>query len=487
MQIDLVAPRGEQLRRRTVLRSAVHVASAVVGGALMSACAGLSAPAPESIAEKVILIWSPWRVGWGSGWEALFYEATAPFRAAHPGVDIRVDVSTGTGSGNYTGVAAQIIAGSGPDVYSGFTPTPMIEGGYNLNLLPYLKLHAVDTTLFDAGQYAKYVSESGEVFALPAELSTSAVPVNLGVLDALGLPYPDPEWTYQQAATLWSATTVRSTAPGKRRYGFQFWGQKARGLPGDYYLRGWGASAAMRNYSAHCGLSTPEALTFAQWWYPLVVDGVMMQGGSPLTFTNQQSVSGFAGSWQLPTYAGLRSFKWDFWPQPRWPTGTSSYAGNDYYAVNANTRHPTEAAAFIVWLTTSTDWQRAMMRLQLVIPPTRPFWAEWVDFVRSVAPPLASKRLEAFMVAPMAGRAFNHPAFAYDSNDAYAVIGTYTSQIVAGKLDAVAGFREAARAVDAFETAARTQTPPPSLNARIAAESALRKRVAAMLAAGASR
>lgn len=394
-------------------------------------------------------MWAPWRVGWGSSWNAVFLDAVQPFMAEHPGVDVQIDIGGSSGS-NDTALIPQIIAGTAPDVYSGYGPTKMIEGGYNLDLAPYLKAQNVDTSIFDQGEYSKFVGSNG-VWALPAELSTSAVIVNEGMLDDLGVAYPDRSWDYTSAAALWQQVATKSATPGKSRVGFVYWGQKASYLPGDYYLRGWGASAAAANFSTKCGLDSPQALAFAQWWFPLLVDGVIAWNGAALPWP-QQVACGFAGSWSLPGFAAQRSVKWDFWPQPAWPQGTTAYAGNDYYAVSATTKNPELAATFAVWLTTSLTWQQALMRLQLVVPPNSKLWPQWVEVVKAIAPPLADKHLDAFTVAPLQNRAFNHPAFAYGSDEAYSTIGTYTGQIPSGKLDPVGAFRQAAAAVDKLES-----------------------------------
>ena len=115
-------------------------------------------------------------------------------------------------------------------------------------------------------------------------------------------------------------------------------------------------------------------------------------------------------------------------PQPRWPTGTSAYAGNDYYAVSRTTKQPDLAAAFAIWLTTSPEWQRSLMGLQLVVPPSSALWTEWAQVVKAVAPPLQGKNVGAFTVAASQNRAFNHPAFAYASDAAYNTIGQYTTE-----------------------------------------------------------
>jgi len=440
--------------RRGALRAGAGVLVAA-GGAGLAACAravGAAGATPSK--PRTTLVWAPWRVAWGQGWDTVFLEAVQPFLQANPGVDVRIDVSTGNGS-NDGGTIPLIVAGAAPDVYSGYGPTKMIEGGYNLDLSPYLKEQNVDTSVWDAGQYQKYV-RNGSVWALPAELSTSAVAVNEEMLDNAGLAYPDPAWDYTAAAALWRQTTVHTATAAKDVTGFVFWGQKASWLPGDFYLRGWGASAAQSNFSALSGLDSAAAKTFAQWWYPLCQDGVIAWNGVAPSWPKQVAC-GFAGSWQLPAFAAQTSVKWDFWPQPAWPTGTSSYAGNDYYAVSSTTAAPALAAAFAIWLTTDIQWQHSLMALQLVVPPSSKLWSAWVEVIGAVAPPLKAKNIQAFMTAPLQGRAFNHPAFAYDSDSAYALMSKYMPQIVAGKLDPIGGVTGAAQAVNAFEAAAAAE------------------------------
>ena len=343
-----------------------------------------------------------------------------------------------------------ILAGTAPDVYSGYDPARTVAGGYNLDLTPHLKQLNVDTGVFDAGQFAQYVY-GGKVYGLPAELATSALAINLGTLDGLGLPYPDPQWDYGAAARFWESATVRSGAPGKQQTGYVYWGQYAAWLPGDFYLRGFGASAVTTEYGTTCGLATPAALQFANWWFPLVQKGaVLWSGAAPHWPTNV--VSNFAGSWQLPTYAALGSVKWSFWPQPAWPTGTSAYAGGDYYAVPSTTRHPAHAAAFAVWLTTDTQWQHRLMALQLVVPASSQLWGAWVETVQAIAPPLKGKNVQAFMTAAQLGRAFDDPQFGYDSAAAYALIAKDVPRIAAGRLDPTGGMTQAAQAVNALET-----------------------------------
>ena len=437
------APRGVSRRRALTIGAAGLALAAWTDGAVLAPAKAATLPAFGK--GKVVLDWQPWRVGWSNGWDGIFYDATAPFRAANPGVDVRVDVSTGPWS-NDSGVAASIVAGSGPDVYSGFAPTNMIDAGYNLDLAPYLKQYNVDTSLFDAGQFGIYVKNGG-VFALPAELSINAVPVNLTVVDALGLSEPGSDWTYQEAESLWRSVTQHGSKP---RIGHSVWGP-----PSEYMWQGWGASMAAGYWSDRCALDSAQASAFGEWFFPLVTAGVITTAGvtQPSSFLSGQVVCPTWGSWMLPMAAtALQAVKWRFYPYPQWPKGSSSRTGQDYYAVSVNTKHPAEAAAFAIWLTTSKAWQESLIRLQLVIPPQKVYWADWARLVEALAPPLRGKNVQAFTAPALDNRGFSTPPFAYYSSSAYGLIGNYLGAIAAQKVSPPLGLHQASSAVNAFES-----------------------------------
>lgn len=393
------------------------------------------------------------RGGWDGNpaWASLFHELTAPFRTAHPGVDIVVEAPT-PGSNDFA-VQAAILAGKGPDVFSGFGPSKMIEGGLTLDLTPYLKEYGVDIAIFDRGQVGKYMPPQGGVYAVPAELSTTAVLVNVGLLNRLGIPRPSPVWGWTEAEAVWRKASG-ATAQGPR-IGFSFWGHLGpkASIPGEYLWRGWGASYAEHPYAARCGLDSGAAQRMAEWLYPLLYAGVVRWGsGWSRSFPSERIVCSTAGSWTLPSLAtSLRGMEWDFWPSPAWPQGVTSFAGNDYYAVNAHTRHPQESAAFSLWLTTSDAWQRELVRLQLVIPPARHLWSTWAAHVQAVAPVFRGKNVAAFTHAALLGRAFNRPAFRYNSVGAYGLIAQQAALIASRRLSPSRGLASAVQVVNAFE------------------------------------
>lgn len=432
--------------RQALLRRSCAGGMVVAAGGVLSACARAThAPLPQPVRTRLQIVWQPWRVGWAKGWDHIFHDATAPFRKAHPGVDISVQAPTAWSDDGL--VLSQILAGVGPDVYSGFGPTVLIEAGANLDLAPHLKQHNVDTALFDQGQFAIY-QKNGGVFALPAELSINAVAVNLSVVDALGLPEPTDHWTYQEAQSLWSAVARRGAKP---RFGHSVWGP-----PALYMWKGWGASIADGYWSPRCALGSAEAAAFGEWYYPLVRAGVIAAAapGEPSSFVNGGIVCPTWGSWMLPQAAlSLGGLKWRFYPYPRWPQGSSSRTGQDYYAVNVHTKQPALAAEFAIWLTTSKAWSESLMRLQLVLPPQKAYWADWASLVEAVAPPLKGKNVQAFTAAALQNRGFSAQPFAVDSAAAYGVINQYAGRIVSGQLSPALGLREVANAVNRYEAA----------------------------------
>ena len=81
------------LRRRPMIKAGL--AAAALAGAGGSLFPGVVRAAGTAAHGKIVLDWQPWRVGWGPGWDQIFYEATAPYRASHPGIDIKVEAASG--------------------------------------------------------------------------------------------------------------------------------------------------------------------------------------------------------------------------------------------------------------------------------------------------------------------------------------------------------------------------------------------------------
>ena len=85
---------GPRTSRRTVLQWGAAGAAATVAGVLDVSTgpwqALARAAAPQKGSGRVVLTLSPWAALWNPAVQGILYDATAPFRAAHPSVEIRL-------------------------------------------------------------------------------------------------------------------------------------------------------------------------------------------------------------------------------------------------------------------------------------------------------------------------------------------------------------------------------------------------------------
>lgn len=447
--------RVSRVSRRSVLKLAVSGA-ALLGTDACSLSAQHTAKPQTTSSGAVTLVWQPWRSEWQQGWEELFYQKTEPFRSQNPGVDITVSAPTAQSNIGY--VAAQIAAGIGPDVFSGFgfPPAPFISDGLMLDLTDYIQSNNINLDIFDAAQLEAYKSNNGHIFCLPAVLTTSALAINKAVLDDLGLTYPMPGWTYQSAEALWKSVTHTNAA--QQRFGVTF-DLVGGTLPGPEYWRGWGAWIVDPSDNAQCGLSSQSAMSFADWYWPLFYAGVIANGTQAASIKTSQLVGGqvvfqsMGSAILLQLALAVGGLKFSFLPYPAWPNGITGYGSLDFYAINSQTRHPKEAFAFLQWLTCEPEWPKAMVSLQLALPALRSLWAEWTDMVEAVAPVFKGKNLGAFVTAAEQNHAYPLIGWRYSSDQAYMALIQACSQINSQQLQPRPGLVSAVQQVEAIEQA----------------------------------
>ncbi len=358
-------------------------------------------------------------------------------------------------------IQAGILGGGGastPDVFGLYEAEDFIEENLLLDLAPAIKSAGVDLRQFQAGQLGFFTPPGGSIFGLPAEISTTCVLVSLDAVNRAGIATPANDWSQTEAVQFWTDLLANG---GNAAYGTSVWGNQwgANGLPGEYMWQSYGASMGNGNFGTKSGLDTSAALSFANWFYPLVQKKVIAPASVSTTdaFNDGQLGTTTLGSWQLfwlvTQMTGVQNY--DFWPNPVGPVGHSTtYAGHDFNGVSIATKHPNEAAEFLIWLATSQDWAESMIKLQLVIPPSSTYLERWVSGVRQVAPPLVTKNLTAFITALQAGKGYGYPYFLYDSDNAYQVIGNYTRTILTRATPAEEALSQAASAVALFEKAA---------------------------------
>ncbi len=439
------------LTRRSLLRAVASVAS----GSGILGLAGCGPARPVGASQRLILRFVPMNA-LGNNLAVLgraLWEVTAPFRQSHPGIELRMSGWAALGGG----YVAPIVAGDAPDIIYDLTFFPYASQGLIVDLEPYLRQDNVDLNVFSSGATDR-LQWNGHLLALPSFVNSCAMVVNQGELDRLGLPYPDPEGDYQAWARTWQASSGESG--GRHRYGggVLFW---FHGLA-DFYFRGWGAHVVDPNDPARCVLDDAAAVACGEFLLGLLLHGAVTtnnccDAGAKLTAGEQ--VSAVVSASNLPVQVLAALPKWDFYPMPRWPSRPAAFTHVPFYAISASSRYPAAAWELLRWMCIDPAYQRAKLKLVFQPPALKSVWGEYAAVARAVVPQFGGKRLSALQDPVIGNEVYTGPDFRYASDQAYQIIVNMYSAIVAGRIGVKEAFAQAARQVNALETAAASETP----------------------------
>jgi ABC-type glycerol-3-phosphate transport system substrate-binding protein len=289
------------------------------------------------------------------------------------------------------------------------------------------------------------------------------------ILDQLGLAYPDPNWTYADAARIWQAATGQNQ-DGTHRAGASFyWHSEA--LP--FWLAGWGAQY-MNAAQDRATMASAEGGAAVSYVEDLFKAGAAIDGEqNPLLLPRAQAVFAQYHSAHVINIGvgnlGNR-YKWDLLPNPVWPRGRTTFVTIDCYMLNARTKHQSEAWTLLKWISGAEGdlaWPKFQIQISLVTPSLISLWDYWEKTIVQVAPVLEGKALHWFYDAAKNGYDYPQLFFRYNPLSADALVNTWLGDIGAGKVGVRLGLQQMQNQVNALE---QTATPPLSLQQTIAAE-----------------
>ncbi len=452
--------RGVRMSRRAALAAGAATAAATLGAC---ARAGTAAPAAPTVQQpKTILAMRAWGVGSGASGDPktidqLLYDATEPWRAQNPGVDVRIIENTG----GPQGVIASILAGNGPDIYHSWHPeTIFAADGIAADLGPYLKQYNADLTVFNKAQMDLFVLADGSIRALPYYLGIQTMAICEGMLDNLGLAYPQEGWTHDDFATL--ATSVArgggsgSSKPAHPVYGSQYGlgnlGGPSGYLPPECILNGFGGSYVDPTDPTKSNLDAPGSAEAVTWVYNLARTGALEPPGASGNFGTTLAMS-WAPSFFLPSQAtGWRSLKWSYYSMPTFPSnGQVTGCTSDLWAMNPATKNPDLAFSLLHWCTFEAPWQVSQMEIFLLSPALLSLWDQWLTYVPQLAPPLANKNLQAFATLARSNTAYPQQFQTYAGDNVYTLINNWGQKMWSQEVSVTAGLSQLTAQIDAFE------------------------------------
>jgi len=438
--------------RRGLLHKALLVAATGTLGSAAAACAGPAARArPQATGALTILKFAPWAQwpGIGQDWVKFIRPPLDNFEQANPGLRIQVVPPVSGGA-----ALPQLIGGTAPDVFSEYDIVPYLErGGLLVDLAPLLKQANVSTGIWSPGQMTQFYTGSGLWF-LPNYLNVAVMAVNLGDLDELGLQYPSPDWTSEEALLLFQAATF--DRGGTHHYGFSpvFRGrpyQSAGPLPNSLYALEIFGGSVIDATRTQCTLEDPMVVQAAEWWLDMFTSGVATSIHSPLanpwraTFVENRNNHLFADA-----RTWTQQYKWQFVPIPTYPAGQMSWVGSEGYAINAGTKDTEAAWTFLKFLVVETAWQRYGMKILLKPPSILSLWPEMTTTMEQVVPGFVGKGLH-WYAESAAHWARAVPDFKYNPVGAMNVVNSAFADMLSGKAAAAEGLRNASQQINAIQ------------------------------------
>ena len=455
---------GTPIARRQVMRVGAAAAGVTAVGGLLSACTGGKASgtaAQPSVATPVIeLTFMPWWIYWNPTGRSIVQQQADTFAQTHPGLRLTALPGPQGGGASTSGVISSIIAGTGPDVVGdccGSWVTYTSQGVF-ADLNTYFKKDNVDVGTWAKAQAAALSSPAGQL-GLPIYNGPVVYACRQDILDNLGLQYPDPQWSYKDAAALWTqcAGTYQVSGKPHTRVGANFWWQSHSWYAQAFLFYGFGG-AEMDATGTKARFDDPGSIEAAQWVYPLLWNKVL--GAGTGTIADGSAAFEPAGGWSIPrNVTGWgNKFKWQYYPLPKFPKGRTTFNNNDFWGMNAQSKHLEGAWQVMKWLTFEDDWQRFCMKTTLLAPCKVALWAEFEQQLIATAPILANKGLNWFRDAAEGGYGYPEEFFKYQATQADTLIGKVMGDIYDRKIDVPGGFAKVTQQVNALEVAGAADT-----------------------------
>ncbi len=433
------------VRRRQLVRGAAAACAVTAVSGIASACGVNTAKAAKTTTaqNRTVVTFSPWSGTRSPAVKNLYQQVVDKFNNQQGSIEVKV---TPISQGNFPGTAASILAGTAPDIFEDWRSSVYVQPGLLLDLTGYVNGH--DMSIFNQSTL-KHFTQGGKLYAMPVSIESVVTAVNLSMLDAAGASYPPQTWTTDQAKTVYE--TLAKPGASTPRYGGVFYFDY--GYPIPAYLHGFKASYVDPSDPSQCALGSADAVTCGEYIFGLVnskVCGYLQSGKSSAALGQDQLGTSLCGSWMLPEYASLpSSVKWEFYPMPAGPGGSTTYGSVAMYGIPATTKHPKEAWSFLEWISFQPTFQKALIQMFLLPPATIPLYADWVALAKAYAPTLGNKNLEAFQGS--LADAIVPADFQYDSSNAFTLVSKGCSQITSTGAAVAEVFPAIATQVDAFE------------------------------------
>ena len=359
------------------------------------------------------------------------------------------------GGGSMSTVVTSILAGANniPWVVASCCGDWPIIQPFLERLDPYFKNDNIDAgSTWHPGQLDRFQEPDG-TYGLPEDAASDAYLYRQDILDQLGFPYPDPTWTWQDAANLWRACSGQGKTAWRYGVACPFGSGTTEGLP--TVVAGFGGQFQNADRTV-CLLDSPQAIQAGEYWAQMVWDKVATDGDgtpNPGIWKGNVVFSTGAEPTILQAVQNLGSgVKWDFIPWPSFPVRSVGKLHDNFYGMLSSAPNKEIAWEVLKWAAIDPDWQRFYMSLALAPPAVASLLENWYAVMRATAPVLQNKKLEYWGAPTINGQGvYDYEFFKYSPSQADGLVSNWWGQIWNHKVSVTDGFQQLAGQINALE------------------------------------
>lgn len=321
--------------------------------------------------ELVVMHWS----GEGGQQEdAIVEHALERFYEANPGIRVR-RINPGDAGSFYTKLQTMMAAGEPPDVFyvGAERVASFSNNGLLLPLDDFLTPGELDDffpATVEAFRFDGQTVGNGTLYGIPKDFTTVGFYYNKHLFDQAAIPYPHPDWTWDDFI---GAARAIGQLPECTGAEFVTWPMMVRA-----YLWTEGVDVIGKDFS-DLTLDDPvvfETLERLRAWRH-DEDNTLTSGkskvatGATVFLTGKVGLAGPFGRWVVPSYREIPTpenggFDWDYAPLPRGRVKANAIATVSW-SISSRTKHPEATWKLVQWLT-SAECQADLSRLGLAIP-----------------------------------------------------------------------------------------------------------------------
>jgi multiple sugar transport system substrate-binding protein len=346
---------------------------------LVNACGWGSSRQEDGVVTLRMATWAS-----DSGFD-LEREIISAFEKANP--DIRIELIYTPYDTYAEKLLTLTVSGSPPDVFwTQLENLPFLASrGAVMDITERVEQDPdIDTSLYFPNALG-ICSYEGQIYALPRDVACHFFVYNKDLFDRAGLPYPTPEWTWDDFLAIGKRMKELPSTDGRTRvFALPYY-------PIEVIFQNGAQLVSEDHRTAY--FSDERVWGAIKWWADAMnVHGIIPRAqelgglGGDL-FVSQRAAMALAGPWMIGHYRKTCDFEWDIINMPCGPAGNKARLLGLPIAISPQTKHPEEAWRLLKFLCYSEEAQTLQAELGIAMPARADIAESDVFIGQPVMPP----------------------------------------------------------------------------------------------------